>query len=152
MIRWPAIGQMRVHDPFFVEWDDRYSVGVRAIDQQHRFLIRKIRDLQEAMAAGNAGAMLAPLLQNLVIYTKFHFAYEEQLYAERGYGNIRQHMEFHSDMARQVTEMGNALKNNKLHAGAPVMAFLRHWLVDHILGEDMAAFGKKKPTQGAGDL
>ena len=136
-----------MHDTFFVEWDDSFSVGVPAIDQQHRFLILKIRDLQEAMAAGSAGAMLAPLIHNLVTYTKFHFAYEERLYAERGYQDIDDHKEFHSEMAQQVIEMGDALKNDKLHAGAPVMAFLKHWLVDHILGKDMVAFGKK----GLGD-
>jgi hemerythrin-like metal-binding protein len=143
---------MGIHDSFFVEWDDSYSVGVEAIDQQHRFLITRIRDLQEAMAAGEAGAMLAPLIRNLVTYTKYHFAYEERLYAERGYGDIQHHKEFHSDMAQQVMKMGNALKNGKLNAGAPVMAFLKHWLVDHILGEDMVAFGKKEPAEAAKDL
>lgn len=135
---------MGLQDSFFVEWDNSYSVGVPAIDHQHRFLIHRIRDLQEAMAAGSAGEMLAPLIHNLVTYTKFHFAYEERLYADRGYVNIQHHKEFHSDMTRQVAEMGNALKNKKLNAGAPVMLFLKHWLVDHILGEDMVAFGRKQ--------
>jgi hemerythrin-like metal-binding protein len=141
---------MGAYDSFFVEWDDRYSVGVRAIDRQHLFLIRRIRDLQEAMAAGSAAAMLAPLIHDLVTYTKFHFAYEERLYEERGYEDIQHHREFHSDMARQVTEMEDAVKNNRLHARAPVMAFLKHWLVDHILGEDMAAFRKQQPAQDEG--
>jgi hemerythrin-like metal-binding protein len=138
---------MGLQDTFFVEWDTSYSVGVAAIDQQHRFLIGRIRDLQEAMAAGSAGAMLAPLIHNLITYTKFHFAYEEQLYAQRGYADLQRHKEFHSDMARQVVEMGNSLKTSKPQARAPVMAFLKHWLVDHILGEDMVAFGKKEPAQ-----
>jgi len=133
----------------FVEWDDRYSVGVQPIDQQHRFLIQKIRDLQEAMAAGTAREMLAPLINNLVTYTEYHFAYEAKLYAERGYADLERHLELHAAMVKQVTDMGNALKSNKLRAGAPVMAFLRHWLIDHILGEDMFAFGKKERVQGA---
>jgi len=136
---------MKILNSFFVEWDDRFSVGNAEIDQQHRFLISKIRDLQEAMAAGSAGAMLAPLINDLGTYTKYHFAYEEQFCAERGYGDIQRHKKLHSDLARQVAEMGDALKNNKLHSGAPVMAFLKNWLVDHILGEDMAVFGKEPP-------
>jgi hemerythrin-like metal-binding protein len=139
-------------DQYFVEWNDRYSVGVPTIDQQHRFWIRRTRDLQEAMAAGGAGALLAPLIQNLVTYTRFHFAYEERLYAERGYKDIQHHKERHADMTQQVAELLNALKSNKLRARAPVMAILKHWLVDHILEEDMVAFGKKRRAEGAAGL
>jgi len=104
------------------------------------------------MAAGSAGAMLAPLIHSLVTYTNFHFAYEGRLYAERSYPGIERHLELHAEMARQVTEMGNALKDKRLRAGAPVMAFLKRWLVDHILGEDMVAFGKKEAAEDAGSL
>jgi hemerythrin-like metal-binding protein len=135
---------MEALDRFFVEWDNNYSVGVPAIDQQHRFLILKIRELQEAMAAGSAGVMLAPLIHNLITYTNFHFAYEERLYAERGYRELPSHKELHGELARQVTEMGNDLKSNRLRAGAPVMAFLQRWMVGHILGDDMFAFGIRK--------
>lgn len=136
-------------DRFFVNWDDSYSVGVPEIDRQHRFLILKIRDLQEAMADGSTGAMLAPLIRNLVTYTRYHFSFEGRLYAQRGYPDIRHHLELHAQMSRQVTKLGIALKDGKLHAGTPVMLFLQRWMVDHILGEDMIAFGIKAPTQPA---
>jgi hemerythrin len=136
---------MRIHNRYFVEWRESYSVGVQDIDHQHRFLILKILDLQEAMASGTTGAILTPLVHNLVTYTRYHFSYEARLYAERGYGGIRRHLELHAELARQVTELGISLKNNKLRTGAPVMAFLQHWLVDHILGEDMFAFGIRVP-------
>ena len=141
----PGLGGefMGIDDRYFVAWDDRYRVGVQAIDQQHRFLILKIRELQEAMVAGNTGALLAPLIHNLLTYTHFHFAYEERLYAERGYGDIRSHLDLHAGLVRQVTELGDALKNDRLRVGAPVMTLLQHWLVDHILGDDMVAFGVK---------
>jgi hemerythrin-like metal-binding protein len=132
---------------FLVNWDDSYSVGVQEIDQQHRFLILRIRDLQEAMVAGSTGAILAPFIHDLVTYTHYHFAYEGRLYASRGYPDIQRHLELHAEMSRQVTRLGTALKENRLRAGTPVMVFLQRWLVDHILGEDMVAFGIKAPAQ-----
>lgn len=137
------------HKRFLVKWDDSFSVGVPEIDQQHRFLILRIRDLQEAMVAGSTGAMLAPLIHDMVTYTHYHFAYEGRLYAQRGYADIQRHLELHAEMALQVSKLGTALKENRLRAGTPIMVFLQRWLVDHILGEDMVAFGIKAPAQQA---
>jgi hemerythrin-like metal-binding protein len=131
---------------FLVRWDPSYSVGADEIDRQHRFLIFKIRDLQEAMAAGSAAGMLAPLIHNLATYTRYHFAFEGRLYGERGYPDLDRHLALHAHLAQQVTDLGTALQSGKLHAGAPVLAFLQHWLVDHILGEDIEAFSYKAPV------
>lgn len=124
----------------FVEWDDRYSVGVYAIDQQHRYLVTIIRELQEAMVAGRASEVLLPVIRKLVTYTNFHFAYEEKVYRAHGYGLLEDHRKFHRRMVDQIVKMEEAAKSGRLRAGAPLMAFLRGWLIDHILGEDQHAF------------
>ncbi|HUI57595.1 MAG TPA: bacteriohemerythrin [Bryobacteraceae bacterium] len=125
---------------FFVAWDERYSVGVWFIDRQHRFLISLIRQLQEAMVGGCAREMLSPLFRKLVTYTHYHFASEESFFRERGYAGIERHREQHRGMARQIIEMQEAVSCGKLRMGAPVHAFLRNWLVEHVLGDDQAAF------------
>ena len=35
-----------------IEWDDSLSVGVRLIDEQHKMLIQKLRDLSDAFEMG----------------------------------------------------------------------------------------------------
>ena len=124
----------------FVEWDDRYRVGVPAIDRQHRYLIAIIRELQEAMAAGTTTEVLATLIRRLVTYTHYHFAYEEGLYGEKEYSGIREHRKLHKHMAEQVSRLEQSVKAGKLRVGAPVVAFLQRWLTEHILGEDLEAF------------
>lgn len=136
---------MDSYDKFLVEWDDRYCVGVKAIDQQHRFLILKIRALQKAMAAGETAEALGPLIHNLGIYTRFHFAFEERLFVERGFKDIRRHQESHAGLAQQVAELESDHRNGMVRTGAPVVSFLLHWLVEHILGEDLPAFGSGFP-------
>jgi len=124
----------------FIAWDDRYSVGVRSIDRQHRFLISIIRQLQEAMVEGRAREVLSLLARKLVMYTHKHFESEEAFFRERGYAGAERHREQHREMARQIMEMQQAVKDGKLRIGTPVLVFLKGWLVDHVLGEDQIAF------------
>jgi len=127
---------------FFIEWEDQYSVGVPAIDQQHRYLITIIRELQEAMVAGRTAEVLSTLIHKLVTYTNYHFTYEETLYHKQGYAEIEDHKKLHGRMVAQVMKMEEAASAGRLRTGAPLIAFLKRWLTDHILGEDQQAFQK----------
>ena len=127
---------------YFVEWEDRYSVGVPAIDRQHRVLVSMIRQLQEAMASGSTRELLVPLAHKLTTYTVYHFQWEEQFYQREGFSQIEAHRVLHRHMADQVSRMAQASHEGRLKAGTPILIFLQHWLIDHILGEDKGAFAE----------
>jgi len=88
------------------------------------------------MAEGTAREILAELLSNLVMYTKYHFAWEEQLLKQHGFPELEAHRAEHRELTRQVLDLRDKLAKNQLKIGAPVLHFLRHWLVDHICAED----------------
>ena len=46
-------------------WNDRYSVGVGAMDQQHIALFGILNDLYDAMKKGQAQTVTGPLLRNI---------------------------------------------------------------------------------------
>ena len=46
-------------------WNDRYSVGVGVLDQQHIALFAILNDLYDAMKKGQAQAVTGPLLRKL---------------------------------------------------------------------------------------
>ena len=60
-------------------WKDSYSIGVQEIDAQHRRLFSLADELHSAMNAGKGKVVLEQVLQNLITYTKSHFAGEERL-------------------------------------------------------------------------
>ena len=119
-----------------IEWDEGYSVDIPSIDSQHRLLVSMIRHLQEAMLEGRVKGVVAPLFQAMNQYTKFHFEYEEQLFAEHGYPDVEGHREQHAALIAKLQNLEEKYSNATLSAGTPLMQFLRSWLVDHICAHD----------------
>lgn len=119
-----------------IEWSDDYCISIPSIDGQHRLLVSMIRHLQEAMLEGRVKAVVTPLFQAMNRYTEFHFEYEEQLFAEHAYAGQKAHGEQHAALVRKLWELEEKYSAGTLSAGAPLMQFLRSWLVDHICIHD----------------
>lgn len=122
-----------------MNWSDRLSVGVAEIDREHQELVRMLNDLAEAMNAGRGRDALAPILDELISYTKSHFGREEEAMRVHAYPEAAEHMKQHADLARQVLDV-----QAKLASGAAatlpfeVLAFLKGWLLQHIQKSDKA--------------
>ena len=54
-------------------WNDSFSVGVKAMDEQHKGLVRTLNELHAAMMSGQAKAVSGDLLKTLAKYTRDHF-------------------------------------------------------------------------------
>lgn len=119
-----------------IEWKPEYSVEIPSIDQQHRSLVAIIGHLQAAMLEGRTKQIIAPLFYSMNRYTKFHFDYEEQLLEQNGYPNLLKHREEHARLVEQLKQLEARYLNGSLQAGAPLMQFLRNWLLDHICAHD----------------
>ena len=55
-------------------WNDAYTLAVPEIDRQHQQLFAYAGQLHSAMMAGQGREVLAPILSNLIAYTRAHFA------------------------------------------------------------------------------
>jgi len=129
-----------------IEWKPAYSVGIASVDKQHRTLVSIIGHLQEAMLEGRTKEIVGPLFFAMNNYTQFHFEAEEQLLKENGYPGWESHRELHAGLIAQLKDLEKKYTDGTLHAGAPLMLFLKTWLVDHIGAHDQefAAFLKEK--------
>lgn len=120
-----------------LEWNDKLLIGINSIDGQHKRLVEMINELYAAFRSGTAKAVVGPVLDRLVDYTATHFRFEEDIFDRIHYGETAQHKEAHANLVKKVLEI-----QAKFHAdpnavlSQDVMAFLKSWLVDHILGTD----------------
>ena len=119
------------------EWNDRYSVNVMEIDIQHKKLFAMARGLDEAMKKGKGKEILDKLLNDLIYYTKTHFASEERIMEVNGYPELERHREIHRKMTGRVGQILDEHQNGKPGGAIRVMNFLQDWLTKHILGTDM---------------
>ncbi len=123
----------------FFDWNESYEVGVAEIDQQHLKLVDMINALHDAMLVGQGGGMLGELLQKLIDYTYYHFESEENFMKISGYTGLLQHQKEHAKLIDQVVEYQKRFEMGRLKNSVDTMRFLKEWLLNHILENDMNA-------------
>jgi hemerythrin len=121
-----------------IAWSDAISMGVERIDKEHRGLVDIINHLHAEMLAGKSKDSLTGILDKLIDYTKTHFATEEALFRTHGYPQAQAHKREHEALTQKVLELQANVKAGKAIISAPVLDFLRDWLSNHVMKEDMA--------------
>lgn len=120
-----------------VQWSDSMSVGNMHIDEQHQILIDTINQLASAESQ-NDRPLVAMIIDELVSYAAFHFEYEEKLLEECGYPDLVAHRMVHKGFVNWVVKVREEfIYHRRTHFGERILNYLRDWLRDHILGEDM---------------
>ncbi len=120
----------------FLNWREEFSVGIARIDQQHRRLVGFLNELYESMQAGQGREALGKVLGDLLLYTKTHFAAEEQLMKAHGYPGFDDHRQRHERMTQKVKELSEQFRAGTLSSPIQMTNFLKDWLSKHILETD----------------
>jgi hemerythrin len=134
-----------------ITWKDEYSVGVGAMDNQHKQLFALINQLYDAMQKSATGDAMKTVLPGLLNYTKIHFAAEEKLIQQADYPELEAHQAYHREFTAKVAETVEKYKKTGLSPTVSLVTFLKDWLGNHILVKDKhygAYLGSKK-TVGA---
>lgn len=120
----------------FFNWNSEMSVGIPKIDQQHQKLVGFLNELYEAMQAGKGKDTLGKVLNDLLLYTKTHFAAEEQVMSTHRYPGYEDHKARHDKMARKVKDLHEQFRQGSLASPIQITNFLKDWLAKHIMETD----------------
>lgn len=118
------------------EWSDEYNVGVSDIDEQHIELVALINQLHRAIRERKASRQVRRTLDELVEYTRTHFAIEERLMRESDYPEYEDHRSYHEALIDQIRALQEKLDSGKASITFELLHFLRIWLVRHICEVD----------------
>lgn len=117
-------------------WDDKFSVNVKEIDEQHKRLIGMINELHDGMKSGSGKTALAPVLKRLIDYTMYHFSTEERYMVQHKYPGELAHKAEHKKFTDKVIDFHKKFESGSLAVTHEVMTFLRDWLTNHIMVTD----------------
>ena len=117
-------------------WNEKYSVNIREIDDQHKKLIGMVGQLHDAMRQGKGKQVLEEVLRNLIQYCRTHFATEERLMKANGYPGYETHKAKHDSLTNKVAEIYRQYQDGKVTISLEVMTFLENWVDKHIMGAD----------------
>jgi len=130
----------------FLEWEQKYSVGVKRLDDQHKILFSIINDMSEAIEKGDGNQALMHVLDSMASYTKVHFLSEEKYMKDYDYSDLNEHKNEHQHFIGRVDNFKKDFEGRKSELSKDVMIFLKDWLTSHILVKDMkySTFFNKK--------
>lgn len=119
-----------------IEWQQRFSTGIDAIDAQHQQIIALINRLEVSVERQERGDV-SEILKDLHDYIHSHFVYEEHLLEQSGYKYIESHIRVHRRFAERLDSL-----IQRFEAGAYVsrelLNFLHRWLIGHIAHADQS--------------
>jgi len=121
------------------KWDDRLKVNHPKIDQDHKLIIEKARELSECMMRGQGKEKIVQTVDFLNKYVKTHFEEEEKIQKKHGFPDLEAHQKNHRYFIEQLGALTikikedpnsskNAIELNKLIAG---------WFINHIKRMDV---------------
>lgn len=128
-----------------IQWSRWMSVGIDDLDEDHRVLIAIVNKLYDD-ANRNDADVIAGILDELIAYTRHHFAAEEACMEQANYPTFAAHKALHDSLTRQVEIYRESfLANRQGITGEEVFIFCADWLGKHILKED-TRFGEYAVT------
>ena len=120
-----------------VEWNQKMSVGVSIIDQEHKNLVGMLNELHDAIDAKQTDEVLGKVLDKMVAYTVYHCKHEEALFAKSDYTDATEHAKEHANLTKQVLDIQKRCQDGATATlSTELLNFLKVWLLAHILRSD----------------
>ena len=128
-----------------LHWETRYSVGIEAVDHEHRELVDLINRLHEqAKVQGSKVAVLA-FFGDLYKAISAHFALEERFMRERSYDQLGQHKSDHERLLDEIRDLMEDYEVSDLFNERLLAQRLDAWFSRHFATHDARlhqAFGE----------
>jgi hemerythrin len=119
-----------------VEWRDEFSVGVPAVDFEHRELIDLINDLHQRLMTDHDPAAVSVFLGEIYTRISAHFALEEKIMRDAGYDEYAVHKADHERLLDGILDMADDYDQHDGFDEADFAERLRRWFVDHFQTKD----------------
>ncbi|MDR0473826.1 MAG: hemerythrin family protein [Treponema sp.] len=125
------------NDSSVVEWNDGFSIGIPAIDGQHKTLLQMANDLIiNALYRGKShGSYLQTMIKKLIVYVQHHLFSEEILMETAGYPSLSKHREKHGEFLDKILNL-DKIKTGAYNEPGKLACLLHEWTLSHIATMD----------------
>lgn len=126
-----------------IEWTEELSIGIEAVDVQHKSLIDRLNQVSAAMDSHQGEKEIGRTLDFLIEYTDYHFSKEEEYMEKYDFPGLAQQQEKHADFKKLLNDMEQEFMEDGAtkNLADAIDTLLVNWLTKHIKGMDLE-FGK----------
>jgi len=119
-----------------IEWQDKYSVGIKEIDDQHMSLLKIINKLMNEQQGEFESKQFSETIPSLIHYAYTHFATEERYMAQANFPGQQKHILEHIDFIMKVLSLAMKATDGNRESRLELIRFLNTWFSSHVLGID----------------
>lgn len=119
-----------------IEWKDEFSVGVTAVDLEHRELIELINDLHALMGQGASQQQVMSSLGEIFAQISAHFALEEKFMRETEYEHFPSHKDDHEKLLDEIRDIMDRVEDDGRYEESRLSGELDQWFSAHFRTHD----------------
>jgi hemerythrin len=119
-----------------ITWKDEFSVGVAAVDLEHRELIELINDLEANMLDQASKDTVVQTLGEIYARISAHFALEEKIMRAAGYGGYAAHKQDHESLLDQLVDIVDSVDEAGSYDRVALARGLDSWFSVHFKTHD----------------
>ncbi len=119
-----------------LHWKPQYSVGVEAVDHEHRELIDLINAVHAEAQQQGKKANVVQFFGDLFKAISAHFALEERFMHEHRYDQLRQHKADHEVLLDELRDLMDEFEETKEIDNDVLAARLDAWFSRHFESHD----------------
>jgi len=118
------------------KWYKSYSVNNEELDNHHKTLCNIINKLYENCLVNDMPNCLEPIVEELVSYSNYHFAAEEQYMRKIEYKDIDKQITEHKSFKQRTLQLQQIVNKNDIELTKELIIFLGNWFLHHVMEED----------------
>ena len=119
-----------------INWKDEFSVGVAAVDVEHREMIELINSLDADMLEHATQKTVVESLGEIYARISAHFALEEKIMREADYDGYATHKEDHESLLDELLDIIDSVDDSGRYDRAALSRSLDSWFSDHFQTHD----------------
>ncbi len=119
-------------DKHMIEWNDKYSVNISLIDEQHKKLVELTNKTRMLENFNNSPRSALEILDQMAEYALKHFETEEYFMKACNFPGLESHRNEHIDFTNTTTDYKNRAVGGDCQKISEMIEYLVKWLINHI--------------------
>ena len=123
-------------------WKSEYSVGIEAVDLEHREMIELINELYDEMSDKRNPESIEHFLGDIHATISAHFALEERVMQRSNYSEYEDHKDDHEELLDQIRDLMDSFDSDPDSGLSLLQERLSDWFASHFSTFDARLHGE----------
>ena len=119
-----------------IDWDEKFSIGVAAVDHEHRELIGLVNEAYDRLMRPGAEDAVLDFLGEIYARISAHFALEEKLMRAKNYDHYAEHKADHERLLDEIRDIMDDYEDDAFFGEELFGQKLMRWFSDHFRTHD----------------